>query len=65
VVALNASNGELIWLSERLSLDPFINVGAPPTVFKDRIVIGSSGGDVPGGGPGKGAVTGLDRNTGR
>jgi outer membrane protein assembly factor BamB len=64
VVALNATNGQLIWQSARLSAETFVNVGAPPVVYQDSIIMGSAGGDVPPGGPGKGTVTALNRTTG-
>jgi outer membrane protein assembly factor BamB len=65
-VAINATNGAIIWQSPVLG--PFkegYNINTPPIVWKDYVIVGSAGGDLP---PGKGVVRGnitaLNRTTG-
>jgi plastocyanin len=65
-VAINATNGATIWQSPVLG--PFkegYNINTPPIVWKDFVIVGSAGGDLP---PGKGVVRGnitaLNRTNG-
>ncbi len=65
-IAINASNGAIIWHSPLLG--PFkegYNINTPPIVWKDYVIVGSAGGDLP---PGKGVVRGnitaLNRTNG-
>ena len=65
-VAINATNGAIIWQSPVLG--PFkegYNINSPPIVWKDYVIVGSAGGDLP---PGKGVVRGnitaLNRTNG-
>ena len=65
-VAINATNGAIIWQSPVLG--PFkegYNINTPPIVWKDYVIVGSAGGDLP---PGKGVVRGnitaLNRTNG-
>ena len=65
-VAINATNGVIIWQSPVLG--PFkdgYNINTPPIVWKDYVIVGSAGGDLP---PGKGVVRGnitaLNRTNG-
>jgi alcohol dehydrogenase (cytochrome c) len=66
VIAVNATNGGIIWQS--LVLGPSkagYGVATPPIVWKDYVVVGSAGGDLP---PEKGVVQGnitaLNRTNG-
>jgi outer membrane protein assembly factor BamB/plastocyanin len=65
-IAINATNGAIIWQSPVLG--PFkegYNINTPPIVWKDYVIVGSAGGDLP---PGKGVVRGnitaLNRTNG-
>ena len=56
VIAVNASNGHIIWQSPVLGpSEEGYNINTAPIVWKDYVVVGSSGGDSP---PGKGTVQG-------
>lgn len=66
VAAINATNGKIIWKSPQLGPSRIgYSVNTPPIVWKDQVVVGSAGGDVP---PGQGVVQGnitaLDRTNG-
>lgn len=56
VVAINSTNGDIIWQSPVLgpSKEGY-SVATPPIVWKDYVVVGSAGGDLP---PGKGVIQG-------
>ena len=65
-MAINATNGVIIWQSPVLGpSNEGYSVATPPIVWKDYVVIGSAGGDLP---PGKGVVQGnitaLNRTNG-
>ena len=66
VIAVNVTNEGIIWQSPVLGPSKVgYGVATPPIVWKDYVVIGSAGGDLP---PGKGAVQGnvtaLNRTNG-
>jgi len=66
VAAINATTGTIIWKSPRLG-PPNIgySVNTPPIVWKDYVVVGSAGGDVPPSqGIVQGNVTALNRTNG-
>ncbi|HYA83418.1 MAG TPA: PQQ-binding-like beta-propeller repeat protein, partial [Candidatus Bathyarchaeia archaeon] len=48
VIAVNATNGEIIWQSQVLGPSKAgYGVATPPIVWKDYVVVGSAGGDFP------------------
>ena len=56
VIAVNATNGGIIWQSPVLGPSKAgYGVATPPIVWKDYVVVGSAGGDLP---PGKGVIQG-------
>ena len=62
VVAINATDGEIVWQSPVLG-NPKIgyNIPSPPIVWKDYVIVGSAGGDVPNGvGLVQGNITALN-----
>jgi alcohol dehydrogenase (cytochrome c) len=69
VVALNASTGQKIWESEALQQiggETLFQTVAPPLVWNNLVIEGSSGGDVPPPGiPARGMIVALDINTGK
>ena len=67
IVALNAENGSVIWESPSIMpIGGAFQEPAPPLIWKDMIIAGSSGGDTPPWGiPIRGTVTGLDKKTGK
>lgn len=65
IVALNASDGSVIWLSSAINNSESYRVSAPPVVWKNYIIVGSALGDEPPFTPAaKGTVTALDRTNG-
>lgn len=65
IVALNASDGKLIWESPRVNNNESFRIPAPPVVWNNYVIAGSALGDEPPFKPAqKGSVTALDRNTG-
>lgn len=65
VVALNASDGSVIWVSPPVNASEYYLVSAPPVVWEDYVIVGSALGDEPPFKPAsKGTVTALDRMTG-
>jgi alcohol dehydrogenase (cytochrome c) len=65
-VAVNATDGEILWESPVLgpSLAGY-KIGTPPIIWNDYVVVGSAGGDVPEG-PGivRGNITAVNRTNG-
>lgn len=66
-VAISAINGRILWQSPILGpSQEGYNVNTPPIVWKNYVIVGSAGGDMP---PGKGVVQGnitaLNRTNGR
>jgi outer membrane protein assembly factor BamB len=48
IVAINATNGKIIWKSELLGPSSIgYQVDSPPIVWKDYVIVGSAGGDRP------------------
>ena len=66
VVAINATDGRIMWKSSELAPDGIgYHVVSPPIVWKDYVVVGSAGGDQPTeGGKVQGNITALDRTNG-
>jgi len=67
VVALNATNGTVIWESPPVQpIGGAFQMVAPPLIWKNLVIAGSAGGDEPPFGiPARGSVTGLDKKTGK
>ncbi len=67
VVALDATNGKVIWDSGTIRpLGGAYRLSAPPLIWKNYVVAGSALGDLPPYGfPERGTVTGLDKKTGK
>ena len=63
VVAINATNGRIIWKSPILGPTSIgYGVNSPPIVWKDYVVVGSAGGDnPPNTGEVQGNITGISR----
>lgn len=61
VVAINATDGKLIWESLPIDLPGGYSTPAPPTVWKDIVIEGNAFGDTPGI---KGKVTAFNRTNG-
>lgn len=66
VVAINATDGKIVWKSQPLAPDKIgYEIVSPPIVWKDFVVVGSSGGDLPTQhGKVQGNITALDRTNG-
>jgi len=65
VVALNATNGAVIWETERLSNSSAFSIGAIPVIWEDFIIIGAALGDTPPvDNPIRGSIRALNRTTG-
>jgi alcohol dehydrogenase (cytochrome c) len=66
VAAINASDGKIIWKSQKLGpLSIGYGVNSPPIVWKDYVVVGSAGGDnPPNTGEVQGNITAISRTDG-
>ena len=66
MVAINATNGRIIWKSPILGPTSIgYGVNSPPIVWKDYVVVGSAGGDnPPNTGEVQGNITGISRTDG-
>lgn len=66
IVAINATNGRIIWSSPALAPDGIdYEIVSPPIVWKNYVIAGSSGGDQPtASGQVQGNVTALNRTNG-
>lgn len=66
IVAINATDGKIIWRSPPLAPDNIqYEIVSPPIVWKNYVIAGSSGGDQPtANGQVQGNVTALDRTNG-
>jgi alcohol dehydrogenase (cytochrome c) len=69
VVALDANTGKKIWESDPIGpigKNALLQTVAPPLLWKNYIIEGSAGGDVPPPGtPAKGTIVALDKQTGK
>lgn len=65
IIALNGSDGTILWESEKLSNESNFRIGAPPVVWQDYLLIGAALGDQPPVTPAtKGSLKALNRTTG-
>jgi alcohol dehydrogenase (cytochrome c) len=66
VVAINATDGKIIWKSPTLGPSKIAyEVNSPPIVWKDYVIVGSAGGDTPPNtGEVQGNITAVSRNDG-
>jgi alcohol dehydrogenase (cytochrome c) len=62
VIALNASNGHLIWQSPLIDSQKYYYNPSPPIIWKNLLIVGSGGGDRP---AYKGTLTALNKTTGK
>lgn len=62
VMALNASNGQLIWKSPLIDSQKNYYNPSPPIIWKNYIIVGGGGGDIA---PLKGSITALNKITGK
>ena len=61
VVALNATNGHLLWQSPLIDYQNYYYNPSPPIIWKNYIIVGSGGGDRP---AYKGTITALNKTNG-
>ncbi len=62
VIALNSTNGKLIWQSPLIDSQKYYYNPSPPIIWNNYIIVGGGGGDSP---PLKGSVTCLNKTTGK
>lgn len=62
VIALNATNGHLLWQSPLIDSQKYYYNPSPPIIWKNYIIVGGGGGDLP---ALKGSVTALNKSSGK